>query len=58
MSDHAVCDGCGLLKPVTSTGRVVLHFTKTREHQRGTERVRRVRRQCPGSGRPPRRGEP
>lgn len=57
MSDHALCDHCATLKRLTSSGTIVLHFLKVPSYQRGTTRTRRVRRQCPGSNRPPRRVE-
>jgi hypothetical protein len=57
VSAHATCDHCGLVKRLTSTGTLTLHFLKFPERVRNLQRTRRVRRACPGSGRPPRRVE-
>jgi hypothetical protein len=55
VSAHALCDHCARLKKVTAAGVVERHFVKIPEQVRNIARSRKVRRQCPGSGRPPRR---
>jgi hypothetical protein len=52
-----VCDGCGKLKKLDQAGHVIGHYyaiTVSRSAVR-TVGAGRVRRRCPGSGRPPRR---
>lgn len=58
MSDLGTCDGCGLLRKLTSTGVVALHYIRVPSYQRNTLKVRKTRQACPGSNRPPRRVEP
>jgi hypothetical protein len=51
------CDGCGKLKKLDQAGNVIGHYyaiTVSRSAVR-TVGAGRVRRRCPGSGRPPRR---
>lgn len=54
MTQHALCDHCATLKRLTAAGTVVMHYLKVPIGVRHTERVRKVRQACPGSGRPPR----
>ena len=55
MTDHSVCDYCAKLRKLDPYGRITRHYTRTRERVDGrTNRTRKIRRQCPGSGRPPR----
>jgi hypothetical protein len=51
------CDGCGRLKRLDSAGLVVAHMLAIDVRRRAVRTVgaARVRRRCPGSGRPPRR---
>jgi hypothetical protein len=53
------CDGCGRLKRLDQAGRIVTHLFAIDVSRRVVPTVGkgRVRRRCPGSGRPPRRGE-
>jgi hypothetical protein len=50
------CDGCGRLKRLTSAGLVVGHFFAIAVSRSAVRTVGagRVRRRCPGSGKPPR----
>lgn len=57
MSAHGLCDHCATTKRLTSAGYITLHYLKVREGVRNLDRTRKVRRACPGSGRPPRRAE-
>jgi hypothetical protein len=57
----ALCDNCARLKKLTAEGKVPLHYLAMPVSNRAIhsvqERAARVRRRCPGSGQPPRRGE-
>lgn len=55
-----VCGGCGKPKKLDQAGNVVGHYyaitvSRSAIHSVGAGRVRR---RCPGSGKPPRRREP
>jgi hypothetical protein len=52
------CDGCGRLKRLDAHGLVVAHMLSIDVSRRAVRAVGagRVRRRCPGSGRPPRGG--
>jgi hypothetical protein len=55
-----VCDGCGKRKSLDAEGRVRTHFFPIDVSRSAVRTVGagRVRRRCPGSGKPPRRVEP
>jgi hypothetical protein len=54
-----VCDGCGGQKRLNADGRIPIHMIGIPVSARAIHSVgsRRVRRRCPGSGKPPRRRE-
>lgn len=51
------CDGCGRVRRLTVDGLVPVHYLTLPVSNRAVRTVGagRVRRRCPGSGRPPRR---
>jgi hypothetical protein len=55
----ALCDACARLKKLTAHGKVPIHYLALPVSNRAIHTVgaRRVRRRCPGSGRPPRKRE-
>jgi hypothetical protein len=57
MNSLGTCDGCGRLKTLTDTGHVRAHYFRIDVSRSAVRTVGagRVRRRCPGSGKPPRR---
>jgi hypothetical protein len=60
MSSHGLCQSCGRLKRLDEAGTVAFHHLTIPVSAKAIHAAggRRVRRRCPGSGRPPRRVEP
>jgi hypothetical protein len=56
---HGLCAACGALRQLTSEGVLVLHHYQIGVSKRAVKAAGggRVKRRCPGSGRPPRRVE-
>jgi hypothetical protein len=54
------CEGCAGLKRLRDDSTVPVHYLAIPVSRRAVRTVGagRVRRQCPGSGKPPRRAEP
>jgi hypothetical protein len=54
------CDGCAGLKRLRDDGTVPVHYLSIPVSRRAVRTIGagRVRRRCPGSGKPPRRAEP
>lgn len=57
---HGTCDGCAGLKRLRDDGTVPTHYLAIPVSRRAVRTVGagRVRRRCPGSGKPPRRVQP
>jgi hypothetical protein len=52
-----ICDGCAGLKELRGDGTIAVHYITIPVSRRAVRSVGagRVRRRCPGSGKPPRR---
>jgi hypothetical protein len=57
---HGLCPSCGALRRLDQAGVLAFHHIAIKVSRRAVKTVGagKVNRRCPGSGKPPRRGEP